>query len=68
MNTDKSLDWGNIVFVVVMLFLLLCFLIGKANPTTDGVFESATEKIDSGRAYELTDREAQRIHNILDPD
>jgi len=31
---------------------------------TDGVFESATKKIDSGRPETLTEAERQRIHDL----
>jgi hypothetical protein len=48
----------------IMVFLAL---VGGSSSSrnTDGVFESATEKIDRGHADQLTDREKQRIDDVV---
>ena len=38
---------------------------GSRSSETDGVFESATKKIDSGRVDEMTAAEHQRIDDIV---
>jgi hypothetical protein len=53
-----SAGLGMLFFVVILPNLDL-------KSSTDGVYESATEKIDSGKADELTPAETQRIDDLL---
>lgn len=64
----KETNWvGWIVLSIVGIFVLL----GLANsgsgtsPRTDGVFESATKKIDEGRSRDLNQRERDRIEDLI---
>ncbi len=54
----------GLAFVVMFVFVLpMCNSGSKSR--TDGVFESATKKIDSGRPDELSAAEKQRLHDIM---
>ena len=55
-----------ILVVVVIIFWLAktCSSIDKTNKT-DGVYESAIEKIDNNESHLLNKREAERIEDIL---
>ena len=59
--------WSLIIFLALMFvfFVLPMCSGGSHSNKTDGVFESATKKIDSGRADQLTPKEAQRIDDII---
>jgi hypothetical protein len=60
-----------LIYLVVgglALSVILMMFEGGSNssePRTDGVFESAIKKMDSGRADQLTPKEAQRIDDIV---
>lgn len=54
------------IFAAISLFVAFAGLVGSNQPAqTDGVFESATEKMDKGRPDLLTDRERQRVNDII---
>lgn len=55
-----------ILVVVVIIFWLAktCSPIDKTNKT-DGVYESAIEKIDNNESHLLNKREAERLEDIL---
>lgn len=59
--------WTLVIFLILMfVFFVLPMCTGGSNSNkTDGVFESATKKIDSGRADQLTPSEAQRVDDII---
>lgn len=62
--SDKENDNSWLAWLVIGGLMLSCMLGGKSSSgRTDGVFESATQKLDSGRP--LNDRERQRIDDIL---
>lgn len=52
-----------IVAAIVIFGPSLCN--NSGNNKTDGIFESATRKIDAGRADELTEAEKQRLSDVM---
>ena len=66
---EKENGSGIFVLVVVGLLILSAIIAmfesgsGSSKSHTDGVFESATEKMDKG--VPLNDREKQRVNDIL---
>jgi hypothetical protein len=56
---------------IIGMALVVCFVIvlpmcnSGSEKRTDGVFESATKKMDSGRTDQMTNAEKQRVHDIL---
>ena len=72
-----SESWPLIIGVTLVAAFLLVYLILASNKPaqpssgsasrSETVFESATRKIDKGRADELTPAEAQSIHDAMNP-
>lgn len=71
LNGSRKIVRGEISLPIILLAAAIVVLGPSlcsnpgSNTTTDGVFESAARKIDSGRADELTAAEIQRLHDTL---
>lgn len=61
---NKNLG-GAICGLVIFGIISLGGMCSSGSRSTDGVFESATKKIDQGRAAELTKEEKQRLDDII---
>jgi hypothetical protein len=62
---SKLVDAINlIVWSSIGLYVFYLFIIADKRKS-DGVFESATEKIDSGNSHLLTEQEKQRLDDIV---
>jgi len=66
---EKEPKSKNGCFIVALSLGMLFFTVVLPNldlkPSTDGVYENATKKIDSGKAGELNPAEIQRIDHIV---
>jgi len=66
MNSAAKLIPGAVLGLLSMLLFAIMGMCSKPSSShkrTDGVFESATAKMDNGEA--LNDREAQRLNDII---
>jgi len=61
------LEAWKIVWIILAIVVFVLSGIGSSNRSsrTDGIYESAMKKLNSGHADDLTDAEAQRIHDVL---
>lgn len=69
-QSPKEYNFGGLLWAVALFFASFIIIIGgggggSGGRKTDGVFESAMQKIDSGRASRLTETEAQRVDDIM---
>ncbi len=63
MSDRDNHDWINWMVGFFIGLTVLVVLFSDSKPKTDGIFESATEKLDKGRP--LNQQERQRIEDIL---
>jgi len=56
-------DMGKIILVCMFIPLILGMCSGGSSNKTDGVYESATRKLDRGEP--LSKRESERLNTIL---